>query len=150
MLSYSPSHPPPKSRISNKRVAFPLSPNTTTPTSSGATQIPNVANENIKQQLCMFNPEESLALTISNFENLMRDDQLAKLNNLDSKLELLKTMWIKGELPEEVQKHILDISKFLCENNTSKASELELQLIMKYGAISGSWISLVTYLINRR
>lgn len=151
MLNYTSSNPPPKSRISNKRVAFPLSQNSTVPPlASGAVQNHNTTGDIPGTEVPNWNPEESLALIVNNFEKLLENDESAKLKNLGSNLEMLKAMWLKGELPEEAQKYLLDISKFLCENNSSKANELQLHLAMKYGTVCSSWISLITHFINRK
>lgn len=69
MLNYSSSNPPPKSRISNKRVAFPLAQNTTKPTLSDITQLPIATNENTSEnQSSSWNPEKHVAQPINNFE----------------------------------------------------------------------------------
>ncbi|KAL3289380.1 hypothetical protein HHI36_022812 [Cryptolaemus montrouzieri] len=97
MLNYSTSNPPPKSRISNKRVAFPLSSSSTTVLS------PKVSSSNVCSSTAHAIEDDSYLeqKTFSNFnvllESIENDDVLGKI-------EIMKNMWRTGLLSIDIKK----------------------------------------------
>lgn len=130
MLNYSIENPPPKSRITNKRIAFPLN-STSKQTGSDPQQSVLV-------------PTEELQRAIENFKMLLSKVDMSERLELQQKLKLLKNC----ALPESAQKYIIDISIFLCQKNVTKVNEIQLKLSMEHGAVCAPWIGLITRLAS--
>lgn len=122
MLNYTPDNPPPKSRITNKRVAFPLSsrPNVTAPTPAG-----------------------DLERALENFRTLLGEIEVSERLQLLQQLELLKS----SVLPESGQKYVMELSDFLCKRDVVKANEILLRLSMEHGVASAPWIGSIQRLV---
>lgn len=131
MLNYSSANPPPKSRITNKRVAFPLS--------SGAAQVQNP----VTVPLIPAAPNMQLELTLQNFAVLLSEVDENEHLEIKQKLELLKKNWSEGVLPTNAQKCIYDISDSLRKRDIAKANEIQLKLTMEYGIVCTPWMGLI-------
>lgn len=133
MLNYSPDNPPPKSRITNKRVAFPLSstagPTGSSPSSYSFSTVPV--------------PGDQLQRILENFRVLISEVDVSEQLELQQKLEQLKNCWTEGVLQESVKKYVYDISDCLCKKDVAKANEIQLKLVMEHGSVCGSWIGLI-------
>nr|XP_022916189.1 steroid receptor RNA activator 1-like [Onthophagus taurus] len=145
-LNYNSSNPPPKSRIGNKRIAFPLSgnqsvnlppqaaPNTSIPTPP---MIPIVPDGNSSNTTLL----ERVLQNINQAQDKLIGDSTG---GVCSKLEVMKQMWMDGKFNEKMQNNIFNLSTFLAEGNLEKANQCQLQLMMEDSTLCNSWISAFT------
>lgn len=119
MLNYTPDNPPPKSRITNKRVAFPLTPR------PSATAPGNLQG------------------ALQNFRTLLGETEVSERLELLQQLELLKI----SVLPESVQKYVLEVSDFLNKRDVVKANAILSRLSLEHGTICAPWIGLIRRLV---
>lgn len=136
MLNYTPDNPPPKSRITNKRVAFPLG--STSGKLGGAPQ-PAVPAAAI--------PVQELQGVLEKFRMLIGEVDVNERLELEQKLGLLQSSWSEGALPESACKYVVDISGHLNERNLAKVNEVLLKLMMEYGAVCTPWVGLIRRLV---
>lgn len=118
MLSFSPSNPPPKSRIGNKRVAFPLGASTT------SQQVLQSAPSADTMAPCI---EELYMQGSKNFCTLLESVESERIK--EQVLELLSN-WHSGKLSTNVQKLLTDLSMYLTEGNCNGVNEVHLKLAM--------------------
>lgn len=132
MLNYTSDNPPPKSRITNKRVAFPLS------STSGQADGPPLQTIPSVSVL-----DAQLQRTLDSFNVLLNEIDGNEQLELQQKLEVLKKSWTEGTLPASVQKYVHDISELLCKRDIVKANEIQLKLTMEYGNVCAPWMGLI-------
>ncbi|KAK9890159.1 hypothetical protein WA026_008965 [Henosepilachna vigintioctopunctata] len=140
MVNYSPSNPPPKSRISNKRVAFPVGPR---PSSNASAQLlfeespgePNEANLDV----------DHLQSTLSNFDELLK---LSPNDNVQLKVQLMKNMWKSGQFSCVLKNDIRELSDYLMKKDFENANKLHLKIFMNSPSECKTWISAMQYFIN--
>lgn len=132
LLNYTPDNPPPKSRIKNKRVAFPLS---SAGAQSGGAVLPKVT--------AFPGPGEEFQRTVDNFMILLNEVEGVERVELKQKLEVLKKSWTEGALPPSAQNYVYVISDFLCKRDVVKANEIQLKLTMEHGAVCANWMGLI-------
>ncbi|CAH0562001.1 unnamed protein product [Brassicogethes aeneus] len=134
MLNYTTSNPPPKSRITNKRVAFPIASNSSqgsplnvnAPPPMGSVVPPPVAFVNINKLI----------------------DENSGNDTVKMHLELIKNMWQQGQFTDDVKVLISDLVLSVCEKNAAKANEMLLKLSTGHSDISNQWIESIKQLIN--
>lgn len=118
MLNFSPSNPPPKSRIGNKRVAFPLGASTT------SQQVLQPAPSAGSGAPCI---EELYMQGSKNFCTLLQSVESEGIK--EQVLELLSS-WHSGKFSTNVQKLLTDLSVYLTEGNSNGVNEVHLKLAM--------------------
>lgn len=154
MLSYSPSNPPPKSRITNKRLAFPLSGDSGSGQNSSATlcAIPSVskqAEETLENKIVTeeaWNSELRLKEMNENICKILTDKQ--QKEDILKRLEVMNEMWSSAKLSEDCQKKVWNIVNVLIERDYNKAEQLQLELVMEFGTQCSSWSVAFRHLIQ--
>lgn len=158
MLNYSPSNPPPKSRITNKRVAFPLNTQSTAPLdpSKPPTVPPLVPPVKLLQPTSQPSGTNAESFDILQNEFASTSESLNNLltgvNNEDVKqrIELMKNMWQNGKFTQSVQKTIHELVQSICDKDVNKANELQLKLMMESSAECGTWMTAFRHLITNQ
>lgn len=121
----------PKSRIRTKRVAFPIGPQSTGPSTVPSTKEPGKSD-----------PLANEAVTV--LQKVIEGHiEVALLNE---KVSLVHKACLTG-LPEQSVKLVNDIAIALSQKNKAKTSELLLQLQMTHG--SGEWVTALNYIISK-
>lgn len=164
MLNYNASNPPPKSRIGNKRVAFPLHTSGNTSTSGNATTIllPNIpppigqvrlsqidndkCNNSSSSSSSTTNIEQWYEKTAKNLEEIM--STATRNEDMTNKIRIMLDMWRNDRLSFDIQQLIYRLSNYLMEKNPDKAKECELNLMMNHAQMCSSWIPGLRYLID--
>nr|CAI5818633.1 unnamed protein product [Callosobruchus analis] len=123
MLNYSPNNPPPKSRIMNKRVAFPLNTSNISNIPSGSS-MPHISHEDMFQ------------ITRQNFQSILQNEEL---------LQLFCRDWQDGRLNEDCKRTAYLLGKYLTENNKSEAEKMKLKLWSSYKDVCESWLGFIKF-----
>ncbi|XP_030755938.1 uncharacterized protein LOC115882183 [Sitophilus oryzae] len=134
VLNYSPQNPPPKSRISNKRVAFPQEARGSAPI------VPNLPPSLPNSNSCI----ESLYISAS--KNYLKI--LESVGNEKIKEDILQMLsaWQTGKFSEPIQNLLADISSRILERNSEKLNELVFKLSMSADSSTiKTYISSVKY-----
>ncbi|CAG9759662.1 unnamed protein product [Ceutorhynchus assimilis] len=126
MLKYTPQNPPPKSRITNKRVAFPVGPPSSTEElpkpsvhSPLKTSLPPLALPLIPLgQPCN---TSLFAKASTNFNNLI--DKIED-HDIKDRVNQMLNDWQTGKFTNEVQNTLTDFSTCIVDNNLTGAKEL--------------------------
>ncbi|KAJ8949111.1 hypothetical protein NQ318_012859 [Aromia moschata] len=119
MLNYNASNPPPKSRITNKRVAFPLSGNATQ--TFGASNAPNVFR---------FTPRLA-DIPVAQKSDLLQEEILEKVKvNFNKLLE-----------NKDPRNDIYLFSNYLVQNNNDSAHMLKEKLLGEFKDTCNEWLS---------
>lgn len=142
-LNYTALNPPPKSRITNKRVAFPLSSNQSSSLSFGVNQTkcpPNIMLPPPTELIAgsYGNNEVSLEEVLLNVETVLKD--VSDSDFVKSKLKVLEVMWKEDKLNNTIQKLVLDMSRYIAEGNMEKANEIQLKLMTEELSLCESWL----------
>lgn len=159
VLKYSSSNPPPKSRITNKRVAFPLSSNqSSTIPLLPQSQLPPSSNSNMIppsiQQLSVDEVESEQHIDADNALKEILSNAQAALNSFDdldeiqTKINLFRSMWNENKFSKKLQRYVLDMTRHIVEGNTEKANGCVLQLIMEDASLCEGWIAAFKQLIT--
>ncbi|KAL1493037.1 hypothetical protein ABEB36_011178 [Hypothenemus hampei] len=137
VLNYSPSNPPPKSRILNKRVAFPLGGSTAPQKPLESSNQPPTSNqciENLHKEA-----SEKFNKILENISNEIAKEQISQM--------LLA--WQGGKFSENVQNVLTELSSSLLEDNTVKVNELHLKLAMIPEEAIKQYLSALKCLMHR-
>ncbi|KAI4460705.1 steroid receptor rna activator (sra1) [Holotrichia oblita] len=150
-LNYTASNPPPKSRITNKRVAFPLSSNQSSPLSPGLSQAklpPTAMTPPALEQLAGDHISSTVSLkeVLLNVETVLND--VGDSDFVKSKLDVLEVMWKEKKLNPTLQKLVLDMSRYIADGNMEKANEIQLKLMMEEQSLCEPWLVGFKHLIS--
>lgn len=143
MLNYSPENPPPKSRITNKRVAFPVG-------SSAHADGPSAALPNTPPMPptsgcpCI----ESLYINASN--NFNKSLELINDEFVKEQIWQMLSAWQNGKFSANIQKVLTDLSTNVVEKNMTGANEIHLRLAMptEETSILQTYLPALKYLIK--
>ncbi|XP_028142577.1 uncharacterized protein LOC114336408 isoform X2 [Diabrotica virgifera virgifera] len=130
MLNYSAANPPPKSRITNKRIAFPLSTNTSSTANQNQT-LPNLPP--LAQPLTK--PPSTLDSTC---------ESVCQLLNSEQSRQNFENIW-KGQLPEQFQKTVSLMVGCLTGNNKEAAKLHKETLLTEYKTLCDGWIDGINF-----
>lgn len=169
MLNYSTANPPPKSRIGNKRVSFPLfsssssssqsnqhdllpgmppilSPSNVTsiPTSHQHGVIPT--NMEISDSDVQWSSEVKLKVITENIDKLLSTVSIKE--DLLDKYELMKHMWSTSKLSVECQKGLFETVNTILKCEYGNAEQLKVSMLKNYNAECSPWIEFISHLIN--
>lgn len=123
MLSYSPENPPPKSRITNKRVAFPVGSSTTQSTSQSS----NVSSKTLPDPVG--SPCKDV-LYLKACENFTKALELLKDDSIKEHIWKMLSIWQSGQFSENIQQLLTDLSTNIAEGNRNAANKDYLRLAM--------------------
>lgn len=138
MLNYNSSNPPPKSRITNKRIAFTLE-------SQGNLQsttlnlLPPVLNtDNVCFESIYLKASENFNKALKSFEN----------ERIKEEIWQMLSAWQKGQFSDGTQEMLFELSNCIIEKNKIKLSELHLKLMMGESCIK-PYLSALSNIISR-
>lgn len=138
-MDFNASQPPPRSRIGNKRVPFPL----------GSTSVQKPALPlNIEKPKSDSSEEfvEDLAkATFINFKSLL-DSGIT--NEVHEKIKLMEDMWKMGQLPTSMKNDLYKLSDSIVKKDYETSNKLNLELHMKYPNHCKDWILAIRFLIH--
>lgn len=142
MLNYSPSNPPPKSRIANKRVPFPLtvsSPSTSSSTPMSLASTPPKAFVSPplpipqKQEVS----DELFKNAKDNFGKFILTHRSQKTKEC---IHLLYKLWEDGKFSNDCQKSIYLMSQYLAENDYASAKIIKERLLTEFKDSCEDWL----------
>ncbi|CAH1986289.1 unnamed protein product [Acanthoscelides obtectus] len=127
VLNYSSSNPPPKSRIMNKRVAFPLNtnnvPGSSIPSSSSMPPLPQ--------------PQEDMfQATRQRLQGLFQNEEALYQFCKD---------WQDDKINEDCKRTVYYLGKYLSENNKGEAEKMKLKLCSSYKDVCQSWLDFIKF-----
>ncbi|XP_045481633.1 protein transport protein sec31-like isoform X2 [Harmonia axyridis] len=137
MLNFNASQPPPRSRIGNKRVPFPLG-------STPAVQKPALPL-NIDQPSSEEPVEDLAEVTLTNFKSLLNS---GIANEVHEKIQLMEGMWKMGQFPTSMKNDLYKLSDSIVRKDYETANKLNLDLHMKYPNQCKDWILAIRFLIH--
>lgn len=121
MLHYSPENPPPKSRIKNIRVAYPIA----ATTSNAKTPVPPSSwDSNMK-----FKEIEEIV------------NKLLDVKEQNKDFEMMKCMWKTGQFPTDCQMKIWSLFHAFLKKDTNEVNRLETELLNQYRPLCEPWIA---------
>ncbi|CAH1103467.1 unnamed protein product [Psylliodes chrysocephalus] len=126
MLNYNPSNPPPKSRIGNKRVAFPLN-GTISPASATPELHPSAP-----------------PLPVPDFTNEHTKEHLEKLFSSDKSRKNFHQIW-DSDLPDEFKKSLRLMAECLVKNNRLGAEIHKQELLTVHKKLCENWLKDVKF-----
>lgn len=154
----------PTKRVLNKRVAFPLSPQSgvsapsaqstgppnTLPPPTATTHLttlphaPTSENHEIS-----IDKKQALEDSLANLQFVIDKhvQSKAKSEELQKRLSAMRTLWLDDKLNDSVHKKILKISNALKEENVEEADKVHISLMMEHASLCSSWISGIRHLI---
>ncbi|XP_066247485.1 uncharacterized protein [Euwallacea similis] len=144
ILNYSPTNPPPKSRIGNKRVAFPIgasSSNQNTgnhPEVQGIPPLPTSIGDPCVQEL--------YAKASVNFIKLLEQVDSPSIKN---QITEMLSEWQSGKLSAVSQSLLKDLSSYIMEGNTCGINEVQLKLAMQTEPYVKNYIQALSYLVSK-
>ncbi|XP_018327053.1 uncharacterized protein LOC108738233 [Agrilus planipennis] len=111
MLSYSHSNPPPKSRISNKRVAYPLFTNQKEKTEVEAAPLQFAIAKDMsnKQDSVDGNSSEILTKSLDNFNKVLDESGLEQKQVISKMLQNMKKMWEEHNITQLKMEHNMEV-----------------------------------------
>lgn len=140
MLNYSPSNPPPKSRITNKRVPFPLticspgtSSSTETPPNASTYKTPPMQFMSIKREVA----EDLFKDTKDNFGKFILTHKSQKTKEC---IHLLYKLWEEGKFSSDCQENIYLMSQYLAENDEASAEMIKDRLLTEFKDSCEDWL----------
>ncbi|XP_056643957.1 uncharacterized protein LOC130896839 [Diorhabda carinulata] len=125
MLNYSASNPPPKSRITNKRIAFPLnstSNNSGTALPKPLSNLPPMVTESVDKSISKEIIEQTLSRLLPSEENKHFHD-----------------IW-NSDVPEEFVKEVHLMTNCLTKNDKEGAITHKKKLLSEYKSICDIWL----------
>ncbi|KAG5876340.1 hypothetical protein JTB14_003663 [Gonioctena quinquepunctata] len=136
VLNYSASNPPPKSRITNKRVAFPLSNSTSTKSETTSGLPPPILPPRgpPPSATSILQPQQSSSLNDTK-------DTLNKFIRSEEDKLLFSKDWDEGKFSIECKKLIDLFAKLLAENDKMAANELRVKLTSEYKHSCEQWLN---------
>ncbi|KAL0102285.1 hypothetical protein PUN28_018665 [Cardiocondyla obscurior] len=164
-------------RLLNKRVAFPLFLQTSSPEKAAAlppssnippilqpTSVPTITTAPHKPFLAptnknnvtktsesneIFDKEKALTEVLANLESLMTEQKIEenKVKEIQKRLNIMKTNWIENKLNDTVQRNILDISKALLKKDIKEADKIHITLMTQHGAACRIWMPAIRNII---
>lgn len=170
---YSGNTNTPTKRILNKRIPFPLTTeqsisntgnqsqttgiNLPPPTLGSvigiktAPHAPLIAPSDISTQCTttQFDKQQALTDTIANLEFVIKKYVTDnKVDEVNKRLDLMKSFWLDDKLNNSVQQKILNISKALKEENVDEADKLHIALMIEHTSVCSAWIPCIRHIIS--
>lgn len=173
---YSGNTNTPTKRILNKRIPFPLtsgqsisntgnqSPNTSTNlpppplgTVTSAVTAPHAplvtpSDAHDTQLTCTItklDKQQALIDTTANLEYVIKKYVADnKIEEIQKRLDIMKSFWLNDKLNDSIKQNILDISKALKEEDVDKADKLHIALIIDHTSLCSAWIPSIRYIIS--
>lgn len=157
-------------RVLNKRVAFPLSSQTSSkkdsPSSSSnmppITQSSTITTTPYKPlvtpvekdfitttSMLNFDKDQALTEVLSNLECVMREHKIesSKVEEIQRRLDIMKLDWQENKLKDVIQSNILDISKALLTKDVEQADKIHIALMMQHATVCCTWIPAIRHII---
>lgn len=143
MLNYSSSNPPPKSRITNKRVAFPLNTPTKSQAKSSVNTLPiasmppltktQISSENFKckQNVTPELPNPTVCVSHIELVTFIKNEQ-------DKQIFL--NFWKENKFSDNCKDNILLLTTYLKEGKIENVINIKAKLLAEYKDICDMWI----------
>ncbi|EFN88851.1 steroid receptor RNA activator 1 [Harpegnathos saltator] len=157
-------------RLLNKRVAFPLSSQTSTSEKTSPSlpsNMPPILLSSLKTALHKplvtpnskdimtkplesdFDKNQALTEVMANLESVMNEQKMEKnkLEEIQKRLDIMKSDWLEDKLNDTIQKSVLDVSKALLRRDVQQADQIHINLMMQHATICRTWISAIRHVI---
>lgn len=162
-------------RLLNKRVAFPLSSQTSSPEKVAApppstnlppvlqsAAVPTITTAPHKPLLAPidkdhaktesddnFDKDQALTEILASFESVMTEQKMeeGKVKEIRKRLDTMKSNWLENKLSDTVQRNILDISKALLRKDIKEADKIHITLMMQHANVCRTWMPAVRHII---
>ncbi|XP_012219633.1 steroid receptor RNA activator 1-like [Linepithema humile] len=160
----------PTKRVLNKRVAFPLSSQTSSEKanpSSSSNMPPIIQSSTITTaphkplvtpidkdfiattSMLNFDKDQALTEVLTNLECVMKEHKIesSKVEEIQRRLDIMKSDWQENRLKDVIQSNILDISKALLRKDVEQADKIHIALMMQHATICRTWIPAIRHII---
>ncbi|XP_076262061.1 uncharacterized protein LOC143197452 isoform X1 [Rhynchophorus ferrugineus] len=137
MLNYSPVNPPPKSRITNKRVAFPVESQRNPQNVNPSLPPPVLNTNNVCSESIYLKASENFNTALENFGN----------ERIKEEIWQMLSAWQRGQFSDGTQELLFEISNCILEKNRTKLKELHLKLMMGESCVK-SYLPALSNVIN--
>lgn len=160
-------------RLLNKRVAFPLFSQTSSPEKANvpsqssntppilqSTTVPTITTAPHKPLLAPtdvakipeadnFNKDQALAEVLASLESVMTEQKMEKnkVKEIRKRLDIMKSNWIENKMNDIVQRNILDISKALLQKDVKEADKMHITLMTQYATVCHTWMPAIRHII---
>jgi len=162
-------------RLLNKRMAFPLSSETSSPGKAAflpptsnmppvlqSSGIPTITTAPHKPLLAPidkdsvtetsesdFDKDKALTEILANLESVMTEQEMEedKVKEIQRRLDAMKSNWLENKLNDSVQRNMLDISKALLRKDIEKANQIHIALVTQHTPVCRTWISAIRNII---
>lgn len=161
-------------RLLNKRVAFPMSSQTTAaekdssssmsntppvlqsfmvPTITTAPHKPLVAPINkefpTKTLKSGFDKDQALTEVLANLKSVMTEQEMetSKIEEIQKRLDIMKADWHENKLNDAIHKNVLDISKALLRKDIEQADKIHITLMTQHATACRTWIPAIRHII---
>ncbi|XP_071563746.1 steroid receptor RNA activator 1 [Temnothorax nylanderi] len=164
-------------RLLNKRVAFPLSSETSSPekadvppSSSNMPPIlqsigmPTITTAPHKPLLAPtdkdcatkapekddnFDKDQALTEILASLESVMTEQKMeeSKVKEMRKRLDTMKSNWIENKLNDTIQRNILDISKALLRKDVKEADKIHIALMTQHANVCRTWMPAIRHII---
>ncbi|XP_043494379.1 uncharacterized protein LOC122519152 isoform X2 [Polistes fuscatus] len=71
-----------------------------------------------------------------------------KIDEVQKRLDVMKSCWLDNKLNDSIQQKILDISKALKEEDVDKADKLHIALMIDHTSLCSAWIPSIRHIIS--
>ncbi|XP_011167290.2 steroid receptor RNA activator 1 isoform X1 [Solenopsis invicta] len=161
-------------RLLNKRVAFPLSSQTSSPGKVASlpplsnmppvlqsTTAPTITTAPHKPLLAPtdkgcantvddnFDKDQALMEILANLESVMMEQKMEenKMKEIQRRLEIMKSNWLENKLNDSVQRNMLDISKALLRKDIKEADKIHITLMTQHATVCRTWMPAIRHVI---
>ncbi|XP_047358587.1 uncharacterized protein LOC124952566 [Vespa velutina] len=110
---------------------------------------PSDANTQLTSMETKLDKQQALVDTMTNLEFIIKKYVVeSKIDEVQKRLDLMKSCWLDNKLNNFIQQKILDISKALKEEDVDKADKLHIALMIDHTSLCSAWIPSIRHIIS--
>lgn len=110
---------------------------------------PSDTNTQLTCTVTKFDKQQALVDTMANLELVIKTYVVEnKIDEVQRRLDLMKSCWLDNKLNDSIQQKILDISKALKEEDVDKADKLHIALMIDHTSLCSAWIPSIRHIIS--
>ncbi|KAF7393161.1 hypothetical protein HZH66_008994 [Vespula vulgaris] len=110
---------------------------------------PSDANTQLTCTVTKFDKQQALVDTMANLEFIIKKYVMEnKIDEVQKRLDLMKSCWLDNKLNDSIQQKIFDISKALKDEDVEKADKLHIALMIDHTSLCSAWIPSIRHIIS--